>query len=155
MVRGCPLLIRILASRCGADYSRAMLKPLLLTLLVLGGPVQAQLARFCDVMEQAVGACCCGQDEQPVQQTPADCSEGLTDPCCRTFVSVGDEAASAAIPPASRQEVSAHDPPPLAPLPNAGLPQGERRAALSAKPLHPDLSGHGTRTYLRTLRLRL
>lgn len=140
----------------GADYSRVMLKPLLLTLLVLGGPVQAQLAHFCEVMEQAVETCCCGHDEQPVQQAPAGCPEGVGDPCCRTVVSlVVDEAASAAISQASKQGVSAHDPPPLAPPPNAGRPRSERRAALSAALPRPDLFGHGTRTYLRTLRLRL
>lgn len=133
-----------------------MLKPLLMTLLVLGGPIQAQLAHFCDVMEQAVETCCCGHDEQLVQQAPAGCPEGVADPCCRTVVSlVVDEAASAAISPASEQRVSAHDPPPLALPPNAGRPPSERRAALSAALLPPDLSAHGTRTYLRTLRLRL
>lgn len=133
-----------------------MLKSLLLTLLVLGGPVQAQLARFCDFMEQAVATCCCGHDEQLAQPVPADCSEDLADPCCRRVVNPVGEAASPAISSASRHEVSAaHDPPPLAPPPNAGLPPAEMRAALASERPHPDLSGHGTRTYLRTLRLRL
>lgn len=133
-----------------------MLKSLLLTLLVLGGPVQAQLAHFCNVMEQAVETCCCGHDEQPVRQAPAGCPEGVADSCCRTVVSfVVDEAASAAISPGSKPGPSAHDPPPLALPPDARFPPSERRGARSAAPLHPDLSGHGTRTYLRTLRLRL
>lgn len=134
-----------------------MLKGLLLSLLVLSGSVQAQLARFCAVMEEAVETCCCSDDEQPVQQAPADCPESSgADPCCRTFVRlVMDEAAAAAIPPAGRHALSAHDPPVLAPPSNASLRAGNAGHALSVAHPRPDLSGHGTRTYLHTLRLRL
>ncbi len=93
-------------------------------MLILGGPVHAQLAHFCDVMEQAVETCCCGHDEQPRQAMPADCPEGVADPCCRTVVSLVDEAAAAAISPTGKQGASAHDPPPLGPPPNANPPPG-------------------------------
>lgn len=146
---------RALARKTGADYSHVMLKSLLLTLLVLGGPVQAQLAHFCDVMERAVETCCCSHDEQPVQQAPASCPEGIADPCCRTVVSLVVDEAAAAITPAGKQGVSAHDPPPLAPPPNASLPRGNPCTAPSVARSRPDVFGQGARTYLRTLRLRL
>lgn len=147
--------MRALASRFGEDYSRAMLKGMLLALLVVAGPVQAQLAHFCDVMEQAVESCCCGHEGQPVQQAPEDCPTGAAEACCRVVLSLVVDEAAAAITPAGKHGVSAHDPPPPAPPSIASLPSADPRTVVRAARPWPYLSGHGARTYLRTLRLRL
>lgn len=132
-----------------------MRKGLILALLVLGGPVQAQLAHICDVMEQAVETCCCGHEKQPVERFAESCPEGVADPCCRTVVSVVDEATAAAIRPAEKPVVSAHDPPAFAPAADSAVSPSESRPTLSVARSRLDPSGYGTRTFLRTLRLRL
>lgn len=133
-----------------------MIKAVLLALMVAAGPVQAELARFCSVMEEAVETCCCDYEGQVTDQRSADCDRAPAGaPCCETVVRLAvSDAHGLAIPASDRHGEPVHDPPIAIDLPAYAARPASRAPARPARS-RANPASPGTHTYLRTLRLRL
>lgn len=133
-----------------------MVKTVLLALLAVAGPLQAQLAYACNVMDSTVhGSCCCDvEDQKPLAAPDRHSPE---DPCCETSI----ELTVAEDPDRSTFSSSrAERPPDSDPLPGIALhpaaPIAEIPVRLSARITTPRVPCRvGTDTYLLTQRLRI
>lgn len=133
-----------------------MIKATFLALMIAAGPVQAELAHFCSVMEATVETCCCGHEGQVTDQRSDDCDPApARAPCCETVVRLTvSDAHGLAIPASDRNGDPAHDPPIAIDAPAHAARSASRARARHARP-RANPSSPGTCTYLRTLRLRL
>lgn len=132
-----------------------MIKAAFLALMVAAGPVQAELARFCSVMEETVETCCCGHESQVTDRRSVDCDPALAAArCCETVVRLAVSAHGLAIPASDRHGEPAHDPPIAIDVPAYAARPASRVPARHARP-RANPASPGTHTYLRTLRLRL
>lgn len=130
---------------------------LLLTLLLALGPLQAQAAYACAMLDAVVhGDCCCGDAGPDDTGKALDAPVG-GDPCCERSVGVTiDGLGSPDTPALHAGEVrSGLDPPdaaiaPPVPFPTLARLAGPSRAALRGAATHTD-----TPLYLTTLRLRI
>ena len=145
-----------------ATKVQPMVRAVLLTLLTLAGPLQAQLIYTCNLMEQSFQDSCCCEDLNQTRVPASNCvpcGEVTEQPCCDADLelTVSQDAADSALTASHATRDADPDPPqPVAVLP-VDLPAvltprsvASHAAAGASLPWSA-----GTATYLLTQRLRI
>lgn len=144
-----------------------MIKAILLTLLAVTGPVQAQFAYACSVTEEPASSCCAAeaggarrapacdtgssQGEFALAEVP--CAELAAQPCVELATSEADQWVRSAS--FSERDADRHMPPAAAIHPTDPFPAFIPQVSLCCVPAAVASLGAGTDTYLVTQRLRI
>ncbi len=134
---------------------------MLLLLILVVGPLQAQSVFACSMMDVVMQGDCCCADHKPYQgRADSDCEwvvDTQTSPCCEHSVVVSvDEEARQDTPIMTAAEVrTGVDPPPAIHSPIIEIGQPQQTSASRVDYFPYDVGHSGSDTYLVTQRLRI
>lgn len=140
---------------------RPFIRPLLLVLMLVLGPLHAQTVFACAMMDTVMhGECCCAGHKSDEDCIDSGCDGAVNsnnDPCCERSVEVSvDEDARQDTPILKSVEVRSDADPPQAIVTSFDdIAPPQRRAAEFLFQSLPDVRHSGSDTYLITQRLRI
>ena len=135
-----------------SQQKRSSIRSLLLILLLVIGPVQAQTLFACEMMEEVILDTCCCDDHPDL----ADVSIAKSDPCCEKRVELSVDHASDQTTPITKPVEVRSDVDPPAMLIATQLNPPNQRADRAVFPSSANAAPeNGSRTYLVTQRLRI